>query len=372
MWWTQIDRRIVIVMLALMMFSLAVISSMTLEEGQTGFWTPYVKGQLRWYMLGWLSFFMMTYFDYQKLREWSPFLYGLAIVLLVGLFFVSPIQNVHRWYRIPYLASIQPSEQGKIVVILFVSWFLERKEATRHTLWTALQVGLIVGLPFLLILKQPDLGTALTLYPIMLVIGYMAKMHRGVLKGFSWVGVILLGGVLALFLGVTSHDKARPLFTSFIKEYQYERLNPETYHQRASQTALAIGGVTGLGWQKGFFSRQKWLPAAHTDSVFAALGEEFGMLGIAFLLFLFYAMVYCSFQVALVAKDLFGALLAGGLAAYVAMHVLFNAAMMCALLPISGVPLILVTYGGSSLVTTMAALGLLQSIYIRRFTFQVR
>ena len=108
---------------------------------------------------------------------------------------------------------------------------------------------------------------------------------------------------------------------------------------------------------------------AHTDSVFAAFGEEFGFVGLIFLLFLFYALIYFSFQVAAVAKDPFGRLLAAGLAAYLAMHVLVNCCMMCALLPITGVPLILVTYGGSSLLTTMAALGLLQSIYSRRFMF---
>jgi rod shape determining protein RodA len=161
----------------------------------------------------------------------------------------------------------------------------------------------------------------------------------------------------------------RPVFTTVLKEYQYERLNPNTYHQKASQIAIAIGGLAGTGWHKGDFSGRKWLPAAHTDSVFAAFGEEFGFVGLMFLLFLFYALIYFSFQVAAVARDLFGRLLAAGLAVYLAMHVLVNIGMMCGFLPISGVPLICVTYGGSSILTTMAALGLLQSIYSRRFMF---
>ena len=110
-----------------------------------------------------------------------------------------------------------------------------------------------------------------------------------------------------------------------------------------------LGGITGTGWHKSEFSGRKWLPAAHTDSVFAAFGEEFGFMGLTFLLFLFYALIYFSFQVAVVAKDPFGRIFAAGLAVYLAMHVLVNIAMMCALLPISGVPLIFVTYGGSSL-----------------------
>ena len=154
-----------------------------------------------------------------------------------------------------------------------------------------------------------------------------------------------------------------------MKEYQYERLNPNTYHQRAAAIAIAIGGITGKGWRQSDFAARKWLPASHTDSVFAAYGEEFGLLGVIFLLLLFYVLIYVNAQVAVVARDPFGRLLAVGLSVYLGVHVLANIAMMCSLLPISGVPLILISYGGSSLLTTMAALGLLQSIYSRRFMF---
>lgn len=357
-------------MLALMMVSLLVISSMTAEPAEEAvFWTPLVKSQLRWFCLGWVVFFLAAAFDYRNLRSFSVPLYLLIVLLLIGLFFVSPIQNVHRWYRIPGVASFQPSEQAKLIMILIVSWFLERRQSQIGALSTALQMGVIVGIPFLLILKQPDLGTALLLYPIALVMGYVANVHQLILKVLGALGVILFGMVALIFLGALDHEEMRPTFTQVLKEYQYERLNPNTYHQKASQIAIAIGGLTGAGWQKGEFSGKKWLPAAHTDSVFAAFSEEFGLLGVAFLLLLFYALIYFSFQTALQAKDLFGKYLAAGLAAYLALHVLINIGMMCALLPISGVPLIFITYGGSSILTSMAALGLLQSIYIRRFMF---
>jgi len=369
---SRIDFRILPVIAALMGISLLIISSMTAEPGEWEggmFWTSLVKSQVRWFCLGWIVFLICSAFDYRKLRDWSLFLYIAAIVLLVGLFFTSPIQNVHRWYRIPGIASFQPSEQTKLIVVIALSWFLERRGSQIGTLPTALQMGLIAGLPFLLILKQPDLGTALIFFPIALVMGYFAGVHRGMLRLAVGVGLAALTLVTMMFLGVLDHEKMRPGFTTVLKEYQYERLNPNTYHQKAAQTAIAIGGLTGTGWHKGDFSGRKWLPAAHTDSVFAAFGEEFGFMGLVFLLFLFYTLIYFSFQVALAAKDPFGRFLASGLAVYLAMHVLFNIGMMCALLPISGVPLILVTYGGSSLLTTMAALGLLQSIYSRRFMF---
>ncbi len=368
---SRIDYRVFPVILGLMMISLLVISSMTgeLSEEGSGFWTPLVKAQLRWFCLGWVVFFLACSFDYRILRSWSPFLYILFALLLIGLFFVSPIQNVHRWYKIPGLASFQPSEQAKLILVIFLSYFLERRGKEVSTLSTAIQMGCIVGIPFLLILKQPDLGTALILYPIGLAMGYFGNIHKGILRIVTSIGIGALLVVMLLFLGVLDHDRMRPLFTSVLKEYQYQRLNPNTYHQKASQIAIAIGGVTGSGWHKGEFSGRKWLPAAHTDSVFAAYGEEFGLVGIAIFFLLYYALIYFSFQVAAVAKDRFGRLLAAGLTVYLAMHVLFNSGMMCGLLPISGVPLLFITYGGSSLLTTMGALGLLQSIYSRRFMF---
>jgi rod shape determining protein RodA len=353
-----------------MAISLLVISSMTSGDAeQIVFWTPLVKSQLRWQCLGWALFFLMAGFDYRKLRDWSLPLYVGTVILLVGLFFVSPIQNVHRWYRIPGLMSVQPSEQAKLILVIAISWFLERKGNRVSSFSSALQMALLVGVPFFLILKEPDLGTALILFPIALAMGYFAGVHRGVMRFLTGSGLVALVIVSAMFVGIFSHEKMRPVFTTVMKEYQYERLNPDTYHQRASQIAISIGGLTGSGWHKSEFSGRKWLPAAHTDSVFAAYGEEFGFVGLTFLLFLFCALIYFSFQVAAVAKDPFGRYLAVGLAVYLAVHALVNIAMMCALLPVSGVPLIFVTYGGSSLMTTMAALGVLQSIYSRRFMF---
>lgn len=367
---SRIDLRILPIVLSLMAIGLLVISSMTASELDADvFWTPMAKSQLRWICLSWVAFLFAAGFDYRKLREWSAILYVIALLLLVGLFFVHPIQNVHRWYRIPGLMSIQPSEQVKLILVIALSWFLERQASKVHSFGTALQAMALVGIPFLLILKQPDLGTALILYPIALGMGYFAGLHRGLLRCLTALGLIGLSVVSLLFTGVFPHEKLRPLFTTVMKDYQYERLNPNTYHQKASQIAISVGGIVGTGWHKSEFSGRKWLPAAHTDSVFAAFGEEFGFVGLAFLLFLFYALIYFSFQVAAVAKDPFGRLLAAGLAVYLAMHALVNIAMMCGLLPISGVPLIFVTYGGSSLMTTMAALGVLQSIYSRRFMF---
>lgn len=157
--------------------------------------------------------------------------------------------------------------------------------------------------------------------------------------------------------------------TSFLKEYQYERLDPNNHHQKAALIAISIGRIAGSGWRASEFTGRGWLPYGYTDSVFPAFGEEFGLVGLVLLLVLFYSLVYFGFQVTAVAKDHFGRMLSAGITVYIAMHIIVNIGMMCGLLPITGVPLILISYGGSSIFVTMAALGILQSIYSRRFMF---
>jgi len=353
-----------------MAISILVISATTAIEGAEAFFTPTTRRQMEWFALGWGVYFFFAGFDYRKFRDWTWILYIGVLVMLIGLFFTTPIQNVHRWYKIPLMGiALQPSEYAKLSVVIALSWFLEYKGTRVSQRSSAFQAGLIVFVPFILILKQPDLGTAMVLYPIALVMFYFGGIHRSVTRAMALVAA---GGVLfvtLMFTGVLSHEEMRPYVTKILKEYQYERLNPETYHQKASQTAIALGGATGSGWRQSEFTGRQWLPAAHTDSVFAAYAEEFGLVGIFLLLLFFFGLLYRSFQVTAVAKDPFGRLLSAGITVYLAMHVIVNSGMMCGFLPITGVPLILVTYGGSSVLSTMMALGILQSIYSRRFMF---
>ena len=371
---TRIDFRIIPVILGLMLVSLIVISSnsqpSTVDGAEEMFLTPLVRSQVKWFAIGWGVFLFFAAFDYNKLREWTWILYVLVLFALLGLFFTKSIVGVNRWYRIPLLGvSIQPSEYAKLVVIIALSWFLERNKQQSQQWGTVFKASIIVGIPFLLIFKQPDLGTALVLFPITLVMFYFGDVHPTVVNTMKWVGGAILVLVALIFLGVIPHEDLRPIATKVLKEYQFDRLDPDTHHQRVAATAIAVGGVTGTGWGKSEFTGGGWLPAPYTDSVFPAFAEEFGLIGLVFLLALFYLLIYFSFQVTSVAKDHFGRLLSAGVAVYLAMHILMNIGMMTGFLPITGVPLILVTYGGSSILSTMTALGILQSIYSRRFMF---
>lgn len=360
--------------MALMVISLLIVSAYSVSHSpdtvEEGFFTLLVKKQIQWFALGWGLFFFFAGFDYNKIREWTWILYGIMILALIGLFFTDPIQRVQRWYKLPFLnMSFQPSEYAKLIVVFALSWFLERRHNQANSWSTAFYGCLIAGIPFFLILKQPDLGTALVLFPITLVMFYFGDINSKIVKLMSWMGGIVLVLVAVLFLGIVPHETARPYATTILKDYQFDRLDPSTHHQKAAVTAIAIGGITGKGWRKSDYTGEGWLPAPYTDSVFPAFGEEFGFIGLFLLLALFYALIYFSFQTAAVASDHFGRLLAAGVTVYLAMHILVNIGMMTGFLPITGVPLVLVSYGGSSILSTMTALGILQSIYSRRFMF---
>lgn len=366
----RIDWRVSLVIFLLMLVSLLVISATDPAGHESDFFTPKVQSQFQRFLIGWAVFVFFAGMDYNKLREWAWILYIVMVISLVGLFIAPAIQNVHRWYRIPFVgASIQPSEHAKLIVVITLSWFLERNRSKSSDLGTALLGSMIVGVPFLLILKQPDLGTALVLCPITLVMFYLGNLHPIMVRFMMTMGLLALIFILLIFLGVFSHDEMRPFATKVLKEYQYERLNPNNHHQWAALTAIGVGGITGSGWKASEFTGRGWLPYGYTDSVFPAFGEEFGLIGLLAILVLFYSLIYFGFQVTAVAKDHFGRMLSAGVTVYIAMHIIVNIGMMCGFLPITGVPLILVSYGGSSVFVTMAALGILQSIYSRRFMF---
>ncbi|OGN61503.1 MAG: rod shape-determining protein RodA [Chlamydiae bacterium RIFCSPHIGHO2_12_FULL_49_11] len=332
--------------------------------------SPFVKSQLRAVCIGIFVYFVCVALDYRKLREWTLIFYLLILLMLIGLYFTPPIHNVRRWYRFPFLPfDLQPSEYAKLIVVMALSWFLEKRGEIVHRFSTFFMASLIVLIPFVLILKEPDLGTALILVPISFVLFYFGGISPRILRPITLAAALMVAFVLSIFLGFLSHEELKPYVTGFVKEYQYERLNPATYHQTAAQTAISLGKVTGSGFLQSEFTGNRFLPYAFTDSIFPAFAEQFGLIGCLFLLSLYGLLIFFAFEAVKKGRDPYGKLLAAGISVYITMHVVINVGMMAGLLPITGVPLILMSYGGSSLLSTYIALGILQSIYARRFTF---
>lgn len=370
----RVDFRLLGMLLVLQCCGLITIASypqdLMLSNGPTSFFTPQVRSQIEWMLVGWVCFFLMAGIDYNKLREWAWVIYAISLFALIGLFFTDPIARVQRWYRIPVIGmGFQPAESAKLAVVIALSWFLERRATQGDSFLTLCGAGLIALIPFFLILKQPDLGTATILYPMTLVILYFGGVKPRWIQLLCIPGIVVLSVVALTFSGLVPHETVRTSLSGVLKEYQSQRLNPDTHHQKAAQTAIALGGVSGAGWKQGDYWRGGSLPAPYTDSIFAAFGEEFGFAGLLFLLTIYYALISCTFQAAAAAKDAFGRLIAAGIAVYVAVHVLVNVGMMSGCFPITGVPLVLMSYGGSSLAATMTALGITQSVYSRRFMF---
>lgn len=368
---SYVNGWIFVLMTLLMLISIVVISSMdstTLASSSKGLLTSKSIKQLSHFALGWFAYFVCMCLDYHQLRKWAWGLYFLMLLSLLGLFFTPAIQNVHRWYKIPLIhLNVQPSEYAKLIVVIMLSYILDARKAVISSKSTAFFASIIVAIPFLLILKEPDLGTALVLCPITLTIFYLGNIHPPLVKFCSVIAAVGILCSLLVFSGIISHEKVKPYALKIIKEYQYERLSPSNHHQRASLISIGLGGIRGRGWKAGEFAGRGWLPYSYTDSVFPALGEEFGLIGLFILLSLFYSLICFGCRTVAVAKDDFGRFLAAGITALLSMHVLINISMMCGLLPITGVPLIFISYGGSSVISTMASIGILQSIYSRRF-----
>ncbi len=370
----SIDFRMIAIICALQALGVITIASyshsLLTESDPTTFFLPAVKSQLEWIGLGWGLFFFFAYFDYAKLREWVWIIYALSIVSLLGLFLTDPIARVQRWYRIPFLGiGFQPSEYAKFAMIVALSWFLERRAHISSFFSTVFFACLIVAVPFFLILKQPDLGTATVLYPMTLVMLFFGGVQKSILKFLCVPGAIILLIVGLIFSGVVPYESVKPHLEGVLKEYQCERLNPETHHQKAAKTAIALGGISGSGWRQGEYWRGGSLPAPYTDSIFSAFGEEFGFIRLIVVLALYYSLIFCCFQASAAAKDPFGRLISAGVAVYIAVHVLINVGMVSGCFPITGVPLLLMSYGGTSMVITMIALGVTMSVYSRRFMF---
>jgi len=293
-----------------------------------------------------------------KLQRWSLPLFGIGLAMLVGVLVMGEIgKGAKRWLNLG-VVRFQPSEILKITVPMMLAWYLaERPLPPRglRILWTIV----LIAVPVLLIARQPDLGTALLVASTGIIVLFLA--------GLKWRLIALLGvGTAAL----------APLVWYFMHPYQRERvlsfLNPESdpfgtgYHIIQSKIAIGSGGVYGKGWLGGTQSRLEFLPERSTDFVFAILGEEFGLIGILAMLAIYLFIILRGLHIATQAQDTYGRLLSGGLTLVFFVYLFVNTGMVTGLLPVVGIPLPLVSYGGTSLVTIMAGFGILMSIHTHR------
>jgi len=313
--------------------------------------------QLSYFGIAYVGMFVLAQFEPRFYQRWAPlvFIFGIGFLIAVLVLGIGA-KGAQRWLQIPGLPRFQPSEIMKLAVPLTVSWYLADR-ALPPRLKEIGVVLVIIAIPTVLIAKQPDLGTSL-------------------LIASSGIFVLLLSGVRWRLVGgfALLAAAAAPVMWFFIlHDYQKSRvltfLNPERdplgsgWNIIQSKTAIGSGGIEGKGWMSGTQSHLDFLPESHTDFIIAVLAEELGLVGVVLLLSLYVLIISRGLYISVRAKDTFSRLLAGSITLTFFVYIVVNIGMVSGLLPVVGVPLPLVSYGGTSIVTLMAGFGLLMSIH---------
>lgn len=291
------------------------------------------------------------------LRAWTPWLYGLGVAMLLATLVLGVGRSTQRWLDFGVL-RFQPSELMKLAVPMMVAWYLHPKVLPPTFKATSVTIGILL-VPTLLIYRQPDLGTALLVAASGVFTLYLAGLRWRVLFGFA--------GLVAA---------AAPVLWLVMKEYQRDRvrtfLNPEAdplgtgWNIIQSKIAVGSGGLTGKGWLNGTQSNLEFIPERHTDFILAVLSEEFGLIGVTLLMLIYLLVIARGLYIASLARDTGSRLLAGALSLTLFVYVLVNGGMVSGVLPVVGVPLPLISYGGTSAVTLLAGFGMMMSIYGHR------
>ncbi len=322
------------------------------------------KKQIYWFLLGFLFFFLMTTFNYSFLEQIAFPAYMVAVILLILVLMVGKVSSGSQRWLVLGPISFQPSELMKMAMVMILAkFFSERGGSSEYRLRDLWQPFLLIFFPFALILKEPDLGTALFLALLSGSMVLIAKVH--------WKSLLI-------FLGACA--SLAPFVWFGLKDYQRARIltfiNPDMdplgsgYHINQSKIAIGSGFLWGKGFLQGTQTRLHFLPEQHTDFAFSVLAEEWGLIGSIVLLLLYLFLILWGLNIARSSKDRFGAMMAIGITGMAFWQVVINVGMVTGLLPVVGIPLLLFSYGGSSVVTSMIALGLLMNISMRRFMFQ--
>ena len=317
--------------------------------------------QMMWMGVGILTVFLIVRWDYFRLMDLAWPVYIFSVVLLVVVLFMPARLGARRWLDLGSF-NFQPSEMAKLAVIFVLARFFSTHRAEHLPKDRFFIPFLIVGLPFFLILKEPDLGSGLILVPVFFAMLYLWGLKTRTL-------LILIGVSLLL----------SPVFFMFLKEYQRSRLlvfiNPNRdplgagYTIIQSKIAIGSGGLWGKGFMGGTQNQLKFLPERHTDFIFGVVGEEGGFVASVVIVLFFWLIIRRGFQICGQTPDKFGSQIACGISTMLGLQAIINLGMTMGLLPVVGVPLALVSYGGTSVVLTMLAIGLLINIKIHRSLF---
>jgi rod shape determining protein RodA len=333
-------------------------------SGLDPYW--YLRRQVLFVAAGIVVMAVVSIIDYRRLREWALLIYATTTVLLIAVTLLARTRNGARaWFTIgPFL--LQPSELAKVSLILVLGAYVASDRGEDLPFPGFVRALALMSIPLLIVIAQPDLGTASVFVAITVAVLLVAKANP---KHIALVtGLALFSAILLVSTGTVQHYQLTRL-TTFVAP------DPDTNDTIArglilqikqSQRAIAGGELTGRGFMQGPLTNGGYVPEQHTDFVFSAIGEQFGLLGCAGVLALFSILLVRVLRVAQIARDQLGALLCAGVLAALLWHVFQNVGMTMGIMPITGIPLPFVSYGGSSTIAFFAMIGLVQNVYLRR------
>jgi len=359
-----------ILILTLIIATLGVLSIYSSTFQKEGAWQDIHLRQILWLGMGLICFLGMANFNYRKLWDANYFIYGIALFFLLLVFGLGIVRlGAQRWLKFAGF-NFQPSEFAKLAIVIFLARYFSRKSVNDTSLLSGkfgILRGIIlpfifVAIPMFLIIEQPDLGSGLMLMLVFVCLLYITNVR------LRYIFTLIISLVLPL-----------PFLWHFLHGYQKQRLlvflNPNIdplgagYTVIQSRIAIGSGGFWGRGWLSGSQSQLYFLPESHTDFIFATFSEQWGFLGSCLLILLYYLIIRQGFVIAQRTQDSFGKLLAYGISLLLAIQVFINIAMNMGLAPVVGLPLPLMSYGGSSVLVTFIALGILTNIDRTRNVF---
>ena len=319
-----------------------------------------VSKQAMSFGIGFIVMFSLAQIPPKVYQAFSPYFYVFGVLSLLAVVIFGEVRmGAQRWIDIPGFGSVQPSEFMKIGMPMMIAWFLSRKALPPSFSQVILSLVLIV-IPFLLIAEQPDLGTSL----LVLASGIFVLF----LSGLSWRLIAAAAGAVAVIIPIA--------WEFLLHDYQRQRVltlfNPEAdalgtgWNIIQSKTAIGSGGFSGKGFLEGTQSHLHFLPEGHTDFIIAAYSEEFGLIGVSLLILLYCAIIFRTFQIGLQSFHNYGRLVAGAFGLSFFVYVFVNAGMVSGILPVVGVPLPFMSYGGTAIITLMSTFGLVMSIHTHR------
>jgi rod shape determining protein RodA len=359
--WRNVDALLIAVVLALSGFGLLMISSATYKTLDSAGFDPnrYLKKQIMFMVVGLGVMLAVAASDLRSLLDYSPIFYGVSIVSLIGLFFVAAKRGSRGWYDIGVF-QLQPAEFSKIVVMLVLANYVSEQQGLVD-LRRLFAVLAITGLPAGMIFLQPDLGSALVYFCVMLAILWV-----GGARGSHVAGVVGTGAA-AVFVGRRF---------GFVRDYQWRRLTAfldgsantrdDGYNVLQSKIAVGSGGLQGQGLFKGTQTTYGFIPERQTDFIFSVIGEQLGLVGGCIVLVLLMVLCLRIWRIAVTARDTAGTLVCIGVLAMFVFQTFQNVGMTIGIMPVTGIPLPFVSYGGSSIITAFAGIGLVLNVARQR------